>query len=99
MINIFMNKKFVKVICDVYCQGWTDPPIYRAYVNNELFTERTWVWRDQHLEESFQIAGAPGKYKLRYELLPGTLASIQLLNWRVADGSGMIDSSGELEIL
>jgi hypothetical protein len=36
---------------------------------------------------------------LRYELLPGTLASIQQLNWRVVDGPGMIDSGGELEIL
>ena len=98
MINIFMSKKFVFVECDVYCQGWTNPPSYRAFVNNELFTERTWIWPNMHLEECFQILANPGKYYIRYELLPGTQASIQLLNWRVITGPGSVNSSGLLEI-
>lgn len=98
MVNIFMNKHFVVVECDVHCQGWTDPPTYRAYVNDELFTERTWIWTNAHLEECFQIVANLGKYYIRYELLPGTQASIQLLNWRVTAGPGRIDSSGLLEI-
>ena len=50
------------------------------------------------LEERFQIVANLGKYYIRYELLPGTQASIQLLNWRVTAGPGRIDSSGLLEI-
>lgn len=94
-----MKRQFVKVQCEVYCQGWTSPPVYRAFVNDELFCERTWIWRDQHLEESFQIEAPPGKYKIRYELLPGTQAAIQQLNWQVVKGSGFIDSGGNLEIV
>lgn len=99
MINRFMKKRFVKVQCDVYCTGWSDFPVYRAFVNDELFCERTWIWHDQHLEESFQIEAKPGKYKIRYELLPGTQAAIQQTNWQILHGSGFIDSSGNLEIV
>jgi hypothetical protein len=41
-----------------------------VYVNNELFNERTWVWREQYLEEFLQIWAGPGKYELRWELVP-----------------------------
>lgn len=99
MLNMFMKKRFVKVQCEVYCQGWTEPPVYRAFVNDELFAERTWIWRDQHLEEIFQIKCKPGMYRIRYELLPGTQASIQQLNWQVLDGTAFIDSSGNLEVV
>lgn len=99
MINMFMETRYVKVQCEVYCTGWTDPPVYRAFVNDELFCERTWIWQDQHLEEAFQIDAKPGKYKIRYELLPGTLAAIQQLNWQVVQGPAFIDGSGNLEIV
>lgn len=94
-----MKRRFVKVQCEVYCTGWTDPPVYRAFVNDELFCERTWVWHDQHLEESFQILAKPGKYKIRYELMSGSQAALQQLNWQVIDGPGMIDAGGNLEIV
>jgi len=99
MVNTFMKKRFVKVQCEVYCNGWQDPPTYRAFVNDELFCERTWIWTDQHLEEAFQIEAQPGKYKIRYELMSGTIAALQQLNWQVIEGPGFVDASGNLEIV
>ena len=35
----------VKVTMDVYCQRKSDEnPGYRVFVNNDLLTERTWIW-------------------------------------------------------
>ena len=50
-----MQTEFVIAKCDVYCK-WTGPyPRYRCYVNDELFSERTWIWQDVYLEENLQI--------------------------------------------
>jgi hypothetical protein len=97
MVNSFMNKRFVKVVCDVYCNWDGKPPRYRAYVDNELFVERTWIWQHAHLQESFQIEAWPGKYNIRYELL-GKHATLQTRNYRVEYGSATVNELGELVI-
>jgi hypothetical protein len=65
-------------------------PQYRAYVNNELFTERTWIWRNEYLEECLQIFAPPGKYNIRYELVDPLSATLQVKNLRVINGPGVI---------
>ena len=38
-----METVFVKAMFDIDCE-WSDTqPAYRVFVNDELFTERTWV--------------------------------------------------------
>ena len=98
MLNMFMKKRFVKVQCEVYCQGWTEPPVYRAFVNDELFAERTWVWENAYLEEAFQIQAPPGKYKIRYELIDNNNAELRLKNGRVEFGPGVLHKHDVLEI-
>jgi hypothetical protein len=94
-----VDEKFVRILCDVHC-AWKDrPPVYRAYVNNELFTERTWIWRDQYLEEAFQIQAPPGKYMIRYELLDPQSAEIRTTNWRVDWGPARVIQGSEIEIM
>ena len=65
-----MGTEFVSAVCDVHIK-WKGgpPPRYRCYVNDELFTERTWIWTDQYLEENLQIQAEPGHYVVRFELL------------------------------
>jgi hypothetical protein len=93
-----MQKEFVIAKCDVYCK-WTGPfPRYRCYVNDELFSERTWIWRDAYLEESFQIQAVPGRYTVRVELLDTEHASIKVRNLRVDTGHGHIGRDGLLHI-
>jgi hypothetical protein len=93
-----MQTEFVIAKCDVYCK-WTGPfPRYRCYVNDELFSERTWIWRDVYLEESLQIQAVPGQYTIRVELLDTEHASIKVRNLRVDTGPGQIGRDGLLHI-
>ena len=79
---------YVQVLCDVTCDWEGLPPVYRLYVNDELFAERTWTWTDEYLEEMLQIEAEPGKYRIRYELVPPNLAKITASNFRVDFGPG-----------
>jgi hypothetical protein len=94
-----MTKKFVRVLADVYCDWEGLNPIYRVYVNDELFAERTWRWTDAYLEEMLQIEATPGKYNLRWELVPPHLAQLQVRNVRVDYGPGNIKNNTLLRIL
>ena len=90
-----MQTHYVSVVIDVYCV-WEDvPPRYRLFVNNELFTERTWIWKDSdiYLQEFIQIQAPPGSYQLRYELLDETgRARLETRNSRIQEGPGAIDN-------
>ena len=85
-----MSKKFVQVLCDVHCEWEGLPPVYRVYVNDELFTERTWIWTNHYLEELLQIDAEPGEYVISFELVPPYLASMQVNNYRIEHGPGQL---------
>jgi len=86
------------VECDVSCE-WRDvPPRYRAWVGTELFTERSWIWDDVMLQESFQIKAVTGAYPMRYECVDPAYGEISVRNWRVAHGPAKINQQGLLEI-
>ena len=94
-----MTKKFVRVLADVHCSWEGLDPIYRVYVNDELFAERTWRWTAAYLEEMLQIEAEPGKYHLRWELVPPCLAELTVQNVRVDFGPGTIKNNTLLRIL
>lgn len=93
-----MNKKFVRVLADVHCDWEGLDPIYRVYINDELFTERTWRWTDAYLEEMLQIEAEPGRYNLRWELVSPHLAQLNVENIRVDYGPGIVENN-KLRIL
>jgi hypothetical protein len=93
-----MNKKFVSVLADVDCRWEGLNPVYRLYVNDELFTERTWLWTDEYLEELLQIEAEPGEYVLRWELVKPHLAKLTVKNVRVEFGPGNIVNDKTLRI-
>jgi len=89
-----MTQQFVQIIADVHCDCASDQqPIYRLYVGDELFTERTWIWQNVYLEEVIPILAEPGDYVIRYELVPGTAAGLNIQNLRVAEGSATIQDT------
>ena len=92
-----MNKEFVRVLCDVHCEWDDTPPIYRLYVNDELFAERTYTHKDEYLEEDIQIEAEPGQYSILYELIEPHSASLRVENMRVVHGKGEF-TKGMLEI-
>jgi len=87
-----MARQFVRLLADVHCEWEGLSPIYRAYVNDELFAERTWIWTDCYLEECFQIEAEPGEYVIRYELVAPCLAVLTAKNLRVDYGPAVVEN-------
>ena len=81
-----MARHFVRVLCDVYCDWQGPDPVYRVYVDNELFTERTFSWPDCFLEEMIQIEAEPGNYEIKYEVVSPGLVQLRTENMRVDFG-------------
>ena len=79
-----MQTEFVIIKFDVYCDWQDNPPVYRIFVNDELFVERTYIWRDEYLSEMLQIAAPPGQYKIKIKPLHKKSAKIRVRN-RCAD--------------
>jgi len=82
-----MNRQSVVVRADVSLEWQGNPPNYRIYVGNEMFTERTWIWQEQYLEERLVVNAPPGKYNLRWELVPPAQGTIEVKNVRIEHGS------------
>lgn len=78
--------KFVKAQFDIDCTWEGLPPVYRIYVNEELFAEREWHWPDCFLTESLQIMAPPGRYQMRIEAVGPNLANFEWWNHRVVEG-------------
>lgn len=89
----------MRVLADIDCEWEGLQPFYRVYVNDELFAERTWRWTDAYLEEMLQIEAEPGKYRLRWELVPPCLAQLTVTNVRVDYGPASIKNNELLRIV
>jgi hypothetical protein len=85
-----MSPEHVLVKCDVYCDWKDKPPVYRLFVGNELFVERTYIWQEQYLEELIPVYAEPGEYHIRYELVPPSQGTLVIKNQRVSSGPGTI---------
>lgn len=90
--------KFVRAVFDLECTWEGLPPVYRIYVNDEMFTERQWRWENCYLEEILQIEGPPGRYIVRIEKIGPSLASFHWSNHRVDWGDGQWLRTDTLEI-
>jgi hypothetical protein len=88
-----MNKKFVRVLVDVDCEWEGLNPVYRVFVNDELFAERTWYWTNEYLQEMLQIEAQPGEYRITVDLVPPHLAQLTIKNLRVDYGPGIIENN------
>jgi hypothetical protein len=89
-----MQTEFVIAVADINCEWSGEPPRYRCYVNNELFTERTWIWKDVYLEEALQILAEPGRYHIRYELVDADNATLTANNYKITLGTASVDQTG-----
>jgi hypothetical protein len=85
-----MNTIPVTVTCDVTAKVFAQPFRYRVYVNNELFTERTWIWENVYLEESLPVSASAGVYPIRFETVDPENGRIKVRNHRVDQGPARI---------
>jgi hypothetical protein len=82
-----MIRQSVVIKADVSVTWQGDPPNYRIYIGSEMFTERTWIWQEQYLEEMLIVHALPGKYNLRWELVPPAQGKIEVKNIRIEHGA------------
>ena len=80
----------MQITADIHCTWEGLNPSYRLYVNDELFTERTWIWDQFYLEETVSIEAEPGDFHLRWELVPPHLAHLEVTNMRVLQGNVLL---------
>ena len=80
-------KKDISVSVDVYCTWSGTPPIYRLYINDELFAERKYIWQGGYLTETFHVSAPPGEYCMRYEIVTPDPASISVKNFKIIYGA------------
>jgi len=93
-----MHTQVITVVCDVYCKWSKQPPVYRLFVNGELFTERTWIWENAYLEEELVVQAVPGQYPIEYQLINSSGAGLKIRNMRVKSGPARIWKDNILEI-
>lgn len=82
------NRKFIRAAFDLECSWEGMPPSYRVFLNDELFTERTWDYDSNiYVINVMQIFAEPGEYKLRVEAIEPNLAHFTASAHRVEHGS------------
>lgn len=83
---------------EVDCEWEGINPVYRVYVNDELFTERTWRWTDCYLRENICISAVPGQYRVRLEPVGPQIARFTTRKHAVRSGPGRWIDTETLEI-
>ena len=88
---------FCKVSFDLFCDKGQEPR-YRLYVNDELFTERTYIWQGtEYLRENLQVEAPAGEYKITLQKLDK--GKLNIRNTRVDFGPAEIVDSTTFRIL
>jgi hypothetical protein len=93
-----VKKHFVLASFDINCSWAEIPPVYRVYVNDELFTEREWRWHDHYLTETLQILATTGLYKIVVEPINNKNFQMNTSNYKIEVGPARWNNN-ELEIL
>jgi hypothetical protein len=87
--------KTVSISVDVWCD-YDDfvKPAYRVYVDSDLLTERTFIWKSasQYIREHIEVNLSPGSHFLTIENLTPEMAAYRIENVQV-DGVPVVASS------
>lgn len=85
-----MNHTCIDV--DVWCKWDTTPPAYRVYVDDQLLTERTFIWETSrhYIREHIEVYLDNGWHELRIEKCSNTNAQFITNNIAVnGQGAGL----------
>ena len=95
-----MDTKFAKITFEVRCDWEGFSPEYRVYLNDEMLTERTFIWNSNtHIKEIMQIQAEPGIYEFRLEELEPKNGTFTTSNIDVKVGNVKIINENTFEIL
>lgn len=70
---------------DIFCHWDAAPPAYRIYVDDELLTERTYLWRnsEQFVRENIVISAVPGEHQFKLVPVGPNFSGFQWQNFTV----------------
>ena len=94
-----MKNQFVLAAFDLNCTWKKISPVYRVFVNGELFSERQWRWRDHYLTEILQISAPAGQYTVEIKPVGDIVIDLKVTNHRVDVGPARWNNANQLEIL
>lgn len=58
----------IEVRVEIHSNNVEIPSTYRLYADNDLITERTWIWPSSvYIEECFFVTMKPGKHNITIE--------------------------------
>jgi len=80
--------KTVRIRFNLLCKWETIPPVYRLYFNDELLTERNYLWendagRKEAVDEVIFVDVADGVHEIKIEKIGPTLGIFQIRNVRI----------------
>lgn len=77
----------LKIEVDILCEWQTEPQAYRLYINDDLYTERTYVWRNpnQWVREMLVAELAHGKHTIKILPVNGKFHGFKLANFAIND--------------
>ena len=82
---------------DLHCKGERSPPMYRLYVNDELFSERNYIWQaGEYVRENLILRAPSGNYRVRIET-PSKF-NFKLRNLRCTHGKAQIINNEDFRI-
>ena len=93
-----MDRHVVLAGFDLYCEWSGTPPVYRVWLDDQLFTERTWCWNDVYLENLLQINSPTAKYTLRVEKVGDSDAKFTVKRHRIERGPARWAKNNKLVI-
>lgn len=79
--------KNVVIEFDIYCDWQESTPIYRIYVDDDLLTERTYIWNNERefVRERVVVCVDTGSHRCRIEKVGTTDATFSVKNINIDD--------------
>jgi hypothetical protein len=90
-------KKPVIISFDLWCSCGAEYPAYRLYVDNQLMTERTYIWKNPtvYITEVVPLLATTGKHTIRIERVKKVPGEFQISDFKVNDQSHPITARME----
>jgi len=84
----------LRIEVDVYCNWQTEPQAYRLYIDNDLYTERTYIWRNPHqwVREILIAELTPGSHSITLQPVNNQFNGFTLVNFAVDNKFQMLEN-------
>lgn len=75
----------LRIEVDVYCEWQIEPQAYRLYIDNDLYTERTYIWHNpnQWVREILVAELESGEHTIKLEPVTSGFSGFKLQNFAV----------------